>query len=308
MPACIECGTETPREEMRGAPDELRCPACAGRRAAVHEQPWKERPRYRESKPPVTLAVCAVAILVSLDFWTSNTYAHYLVEDRFAVFSGELWRLFTAIFPHVTWWHLAFNLYWFFRFGQILESWMGSLRFAGLVVLLAIGSSAADFILAQGGVGLSGVGYGLFGLLFALRRHKDFAAAEMQPRIVFLFVGWFFLCIVTTYAGSMHVANVAHGAGAILGWLVGRALLVRDARAILGVLAGAVVLLSLTCLYMPWSADYAWFQANHLYQHGDEEAALPLFEKAARAHPENAELQQFVKQVKLYLEQKRRFK
>ena len=39
-----------------------------------------------------------------------------------------------------------------------------------------------------------------------------------------LFIGWFFLCIFTTLSGAYPVANVAHGAGAILGILTGYAL------------------------------------------------------------------------------------
>jgi len=47
----------------------------------------------------------------------------------------------------------------------------------------AVGSSAAEFALFQGGIGLSGVGYGLFGLLWVLSWHaSDFAGGvDSQP-------------------------------------------------------------------------------------------------------------------------------
>src|SRR5262249_766005 len=46
------------------------------------------------------------------------------------------------------------------------------------------------------------------------------------------FVGWFLICIATTLTHTFAVANVAHGAGAILGVLLGYAI-ARPARRIL---------------------------------------------------------------------------
>ena len=52
MPKCVECGAETPRDEMRGAPDELRCEPCARKRYSVFEMPrrlvYHDLPRYRK--------------------------------------------------------------------------------------------------------------------------------------------------------------------------------------------------------------------------------------------------------------------
>jgi tetratricopeptide (TPR) repeat protein len=38
-----------------------------------------------------------------------------------------------------------------------------------------------------------------------------------------LFVAWFFICIALTVTNTMPIGNVAHGSGALLGWLIGRA-------------------------------------------------------------------------------------
>jgi membrane associated rhomboid family serine protease/Flp pilus assembly protein TadD len=136
-------------------------------------------------------------------------------------FRGEPWRLLTATLPHLDVVHLGFNVYWLWVFGTLLEEVLGHARILGLVALFAVGSGAADYALSSGGVGLSGVGYGLFGLLWVLSsRDKRFAGA-VDARTAQLFVVWFFFCILTTYLGVFGVANVAHGAGALLGILVG---------------------------------------------------------------------------------------
>ena len=82
----------------------------------------------------------------------------------------------------------------------------------GIVLLFAAGSSAADYAVSFGGIGLSGVIYGLFGLLWVLSRYNPDRGA-VDPNTDVVFTAWFFLCIVLTYTGSMNVANVAHGAG-----------------------------------------------------------------------------------------------
>lgn len=76
----------------------------------------------------------------------------------------------------------------------------------------------------DGGVGLSGVGYGFFGLLWVLSKTDQRFRNSVDKKAIELFVFWFFLCIVTTYTGAMDVANVAHGAGCVLGLLIGGAM------------------------------------------------------------------------------------
>jgi membrane associated rhomboid family serine protease len=141
-----------------------------------------------------------------------------------AAFHGEPWRLFTCILPHADLLHLAFNVYWLWVFGTLVEDVYGHVRALGIVLLLAAGSMAAEYSLFDGGIGLSGVGYGLFGMLFVLgSRDRRFLHA-VDDRTTKLFVGWFFLCIATSVLHVFSVANVAHGLGALLGGLLGEAL------------------------------------------------------------------------------------
>jgi len=164
-----------------------------------------------------------------------------LTEDQIAIWDGELWRLITGSFVHAGILHLIFNAYWTWRFGSVIEGWMGSVRFLGFFTLVALGSSAAQFVISGPGVGLSGVAYGLFGILYALRRSKGFAAQQMNRQIVSLFVGWFILCVILTYTNVWSVGNVAHGAGAVLGWLVGKAILSHRPKTLLAGLSMAVL-------------------------------------------------------------------
>jgi membrane associated rhomboid family serine protease len=299
MPICVDCGTETDRAEMYGPPDELRCPACVRKLNERLESVYAPvRATAAADRPYVAYTIFGLAILFTLGYWNRQPLVlSYLLPDPGPVWDGELWRLLTAPFIHGDIIHLIFNLYWLIRFGSEVEHWMGSLRFAGFFVVTGLASSAAQFMFDAGGIGLSGVGYALFGLLYALRRDKDFAAAQMQPGVIQLFVGWFFLCIATTTLGLWRVGNVAHGAGAVIGWLFGRVVL--PPNRIILVPGLAVLLLAFTSLslYMPWNGQYAWHRGAQAYRQGDLPTALYWYRKAADAYPDNRDLREFVRML-----------
>ena len=169
---------------------------------------------------PVTAAIAGAAVAVTVLWWLGrNTGVFFMTID--VPVKWELWRAVTSILPHVNFFHLAFNLYWFWVFGTFLERAYGHLRFLAIVLLLALGSSLAEFAVLNGGVGLSGVGYGLWAMLWVLNRRDPRFAGVMDAQTSRLFVIWFFLCIALTITNVMRVANIAHGMGAVLGFFLG---------------------------------------------------------------------------------------
>src|SRR5260370_9782553 len=121
------------------------------------------RPAPRLSEIPRYPIVAGTALLstgVTLAWW-----AKVDVPPLFAtamIRRGELWRLVTSMLPHAGILHLAFNIYWLWAFGTLVEEVFGHLKTAALILLFAFGSGAWGFVLASGGVGLSGVVYATF--------------------------------------------------------------------------------------------------------------------------------------------------
>jgi membrane associated rhomboid family serine protease/TPR repeat protein len=178
---------------------------------------WREFPHY------TVVAMTAVLSIVVTVAWTSGVEVSPLFANAM-LGRGQLWRLVTSILPHGGWMHLAFNVYWLWVFGTFVERVWGPARTLALILVLAVGSSAWEYALLSGGVGLSGVGYGMFGLLWVLSRKDERFAHALDQRTTQIFVGWFFFCIVTTLSDVFPVANVAHGVGAVLGALIGFAM------------------------------------------------------------------------------------
>ncbi len=177
--------------------------------------PLKSVPLY-----PVTAFAGGAALAVTVLWWSGRNIDRLLMDGN-VWRHWELWRALTSTLPHVNLVHLAFNLYWLWALGTTVERVYGHLRFAAVLLVLAAGSSLAEFALLQGGVGLSGVGYGLWALLWVLDRHDPRFAGAMDRQTSQVFILWFFVCIGLTVSDVMPVGNIAHGVGAVLGALLG---------------------------------------------------------------------------------------
>lgn len=243
---------------------------------------------------PITSVVAISAVGVSVWWWTGGD-VEFLTLD-FRVWS-QPWRLVTAVLPHIDVIHLVFNIYWLFVFGGRLESEFGSFKTALTFLLLGVGSSLADYAFSYSGVGLSGIGYGLFGLLWVLGRNDARFSGVVDAKVVQLFVFWFLLCVALTVADVWHVANVAHGAGAVfggvLGWcVVARSLQMRLASRLLllGLLVSVVLASSISRPYVNFTGivanEYAYLGYRAL-EDGDPKRAVRFLAHAVEVEPDD---------------------
>lgn len=251
---------------------------------------------------PITAGVAMLAIFVTvLD--ASGRSIHELVMNVRA-FEREPWRLVTSALPHANAFHLIFNVAWLWTLGTMLEERFGSFRLLGLVLLFAAGSAAAEYAIFLGGIGLSGVVYGLFGLAWVLSRADARLRGAVDPTSTWLFVGWFFLCIWLTVEDILPVANVAHGVGALLGVLGGlvitggvriaqRRAVVRAVAGLfaLGVLgasgAGATVLRPRVNLAKGAGADSTRL-GNEAFEAANYDEAIRRYHQALAVNPKRA--------------------
>ncbi|NLB65005.1 MAG: rhomboid family intramembrane serine protease [Lentisphaerae bacterium] len=211
----------------------------AEKKSEIEQNKRLPRPKtavFRGNRGGFTLFLLLASILVALltrfgenSAWTGwfliaggNPFVTALQGVKLPeVAQGQIWRLFTPIFLHFTWWHLLFNLLWLQDLGQVLEARIGTARYAGAILLMALVSNLAQFFL--GGPyfgGMSGVVYGLFGYLWVRNRLDPRFGVMISPLaggmlMVFLAMGMFGL--VGPTANAAHFSGLM--AGAALGWL-----------------------------------------------------------------------------------------
>lgn len=246
-------------------------------------------------KFPVTGGTCLLALGITLAWWTHLIDVSPLLTG-IQVREGQLWRLVTSALVHLDVLHLAFDVYWTWVFGALVEETLGHFATVLIFIVLAAGSGAAQYALtSSGGAGLSGVGYGLFGMLWVLthrdRRFRD--AIDSQTAL--LFVAWFFFCILLTYVGK-PIGNVAHGMGFVMGALIGWGVSGDFGKRVVAGLATAVILtasLLAATIFRPW-VNFSHDGSPEAYvgytalTNNENQAALGWYRDAVRMQPNNA--------------------
>lgn len=256
----------------------------------IRPVPLRELPRL-----PVTGALVIGTIGAAVLELTGRDLSALTLDVR--AFETEPWRLFTSALPHVGVIHLAFNLYWIWTFGARVEERWGPARTLILYAALAVVSGAAEHVFFRGGVGLSGVGYGLFGLLWVVHTRDPKLRDALDAGTIRLFVLWFFACIGLTVTEILPIANVAHGSGALLGALIGWGVVAGGAKR--GVAAATVALLTASTLvgaafFRPLlnvsahGGDAEARLGDDFLDEGDVESAIWRYRGAVAVSPTNA--------------------
>lgn len=145
-------------------------------------------------------------------------------------------RMLSSTFAHADWSHLLGNLFFFFIFASAVESALGSLHFAGSIVLMAVVTSLAySYRVAAGDalptIGLSGVAMGMMALLTTLLPRakiwcffwfllwvRRFTIPVMWVSLWYL--GWN-VYDLNHDDGSSHINYMAHVSGALAGIALG---------------------------------------------------------------------------------------
>ncbi len=133
----------------------------------------------------------------------------------------EPWRIITPIFLHFSIWHILFNMMWLVQLGQVIETLRGSVRFALMVLVIAVVSNVGQFLWTGSPYfgGMSGVVYGLFGYVWMKSWYEKSSGFYVTQNMVFWMIGWYVICL-TGYIGP--VANAVHGFGLVVGVILGR--------------------------------------------------------------------------------------
>ena len=193
----------------------------------------------------VTWLACLVCIGIFIGITTSDdadvwaTLAKFGSVPALSIWEGHYWALITSNFVHLELWHIAFNVYWLWVFGNRIERVIGSLRFLSFVLVAGFVSSAYQLVVTDStGIGASGIGYALFGFMWATRHRYPLFLEVLDGKTIQLFMIWLVGCIVATYLNLWQVANTAHVAGLLFGGLVAGAFALTCASAPDAVCAG----------------------------------------------------------------------
>jgi GlpG protein len=250
----------------------------------------------KRHKPWLTWGVCAISILIFLglssegDSPSWDSLSKWGAPPPNEIWAGAYWALLTSAFVHQALWHLAFNLYWLWIFGRLLERVLGSVRWFFLFATAAVFSSSVELAFAgTTGIGLSGVVYAFFGFLWLAQRRSPAFGGVVTRQTVTVFIAWLIGCWVATLAKIWEVGNEAHLSGLVFGMAMAATFVGRPRLFLPRIGIALIFLLSLVPLvWCPWSF---WWVVNKAYEahgKGDFRSAVGWYRRGMEFDKERA--------------------
>lgn len=179
-----------------------------------------------------------------------STLIEFGAVSRQLVWRGEWWRLFTSMFLHIGFIHLAVNLYFGWSWAVPMERLLGHARFLLVYLLSGVAGSAAS-VLGHDVVsaGASGALFGLMGAtLVAIRlRLGSWKAVWAHPPIRQVIISGVLWLVAGPFMGF---DSFAHGGGLVAGGAITWGLLTNNRVKLIGAYVGVAVLVAASL--RPW--------------------------------------------------------
>jgi len=188
------------------------------------------RTRFVLSQYPslVTYILIAINVIIFAISSTNPSVLNAGAQYNPLVAQGEYWRIFTAMFLHLNFLHIGFNMLSLFFVGRAVEVYFGKWRYLTIYLLSGIAGGILYFFTSPGGaaVGASGAIFGVFGALgvFYIVNRQSLGVYGRGAIGNWLF--WIGLNLVFGLTNP-DIALFAHIGGLILGMLIAFALVPR---------------------------------------------------------------------------------
>jgi membrane associated rhomboid family serine protease len=176
---------------MTPTPVGMRCPECARQKTQVRTI------RTMSADPQLTYAIIAINVLIFVAQIATgaggfNATSGTVYRDGAlfgpAVATGDWYRIVSGGFLHASLLHIAFNMYFVYFLGNMLEPAIGKLRFGALYIVSLLGGSLGALLLSfpNPTVGASGAAFGLLAGAIILMRSRGIN--PMESGLVMLLV------------------------------------------------------------------------------------------------------------------------
>jgi membrane associated rhomboid family serine protease len=237
---CRSCNRPICSDCMVQAPVGWHCRQCVKREA-------KKSPvvRYRPGTPgavslsrvPVTMGLIIVCVALYVASSADPNLLNDYAEWGIGIETGQWYRLFTSIFFHLDFLHIALNMISLLVIGRLVEPLLGKWRYLALFLVTGFGGAVASYLLTNPltpSVGASGAIFGLFGAYFVIARR---AAADTSGILVLIVINLVYSFAVPGISWQDHLGGLATGLVVAAGFG-----LARGRRRQLEILADVVVL------------------------------------------------------------------
>ncbi len=218
--SCSNCGRPICPDCMTPTVVGMRCPECAQQKTEVRTM------RDLTSSPELTYAIIGINVVAFLAEMATGTGLRgggtVFFEGALhgpSVADGDLWRIVTGGFLHAGLLHIAFNMYFLWFLGNLLEPAIGKARFALLYAVSLLGGSFGALLLNPDSytVGASGAVFGLLAAAILAARARGLDPLQSSLGMTLLLnLGITFLIPGISIGG--HIGGLL--AGGLAGYLL----------------------------------------------------------------------------------------
>jgi GlpG protein len=194
---------------------------AAQKRVFDRDRLFPDRSLFGSGRLTLVLIVFSVVVYLLSSLPSTEWITQYLlISESFGtdlpeVHEGQVWRLLTPIFLHMSILHIVFNMLWLNDLGTMIESRQSTLRLALLVVVIGVVSNLGQYYMNGPRFGgMSGVVYGLLGYVWMKGKFDPGSGLFLHPSTVMMMFIWLVLGYTNVLPG---MANTAHLAGLAAG-------------------------------------------------------------------------------------------
>ena len=203
---CTRCGNPICPDCMVPAPVGFQCPDCVAnaRKEFRATKSGPQQIRSMSGTPATYLLLGAIIAMFVLQIVMARSLQN-AVGAAFdlgagmpaAIAYGQPWRLFTLMFLHAGFIHLALNGYGLYLFGSLIERSFGHVQVVVIFLVTGFVASATSFAMSPEDswgtiyLGASGAIFGLFGVFVAYtyrRRNTQAGRSAFQQAIMWLII------------------------------------------------------------------------------------------------------------------------
>lgn len=191
--------------------------------ALSHDSNEKKKIEKLKKKRPIPITL----LLISINITVFGTYL--IIGDAFndsgcmnpvRIAAGEYYRFLTAMFLHGGLDHIFSNLILLFFLGEVIESKIGSIRFAILYFLSGIIGNVVSYLYSSAGAGYTSIGasgavFGLIGMFIVMAIKKYKGIDVPKNRLILMVI----YCIYSSF--DAYVDFAAHFGGLVAGIIIG---------------------------------------------------------------------------------------
>jgi membrane associated rhomboid family serine protease len=238
MPTCPSCGKSFSGFSI-GSNVAAECRECRAAKEGTAANTIVQQPRAHNTFwslirtiPPVTRTIIAVNVLVYVAMglsgisWTDPSVVPAILwgaDFGPLTLSGQWWRLFTSMFVHFGFFHIALNMWCLRNLAVALEPMMGRLAFSITYLFCGLAASAVSTAWNpwRASAGASGAIFGIAGAFVSYLVLKKAAIPASLVRQNLRGLAVFILLNLSIGAASGHIDNSAHVGGLVAGLIIG---------------------------------------------------------------------------------------